>query len=181
MYNCTKRNNTHRYILHVAKSLFEQYGIKDVTVDRIAEACGICRSTFFTHFASINQLLLEMADAETDDLIAVEGDLHGIQLIKAVLCKMVDDTILYPGLYTTLMSMRIASNDKGSLRKVEQLLERGILECGKVDADYCVSLILGVYFGFVNHYMIGDMDFGDGSDIKAKISAAIEAIMRSNF
>ncbi|MEG2456776.1 MAG: helix-turn-helix domain-containing protein, partial [Clostridia bacterium] len=52
-----KKNNTHKALLHSAKKLFEDKGIGNVTIDEISEAADVSRSTFFTHFASLDDLL----------------------------------------------------------------------------------------------------------------------------
>ncbi|MBR3438787.1 MAG: helix-turn-helix transcriptional regulator, partial [Clostridia bacterium] len=51
-----KKDNTHRAIMHSAKMLFEKNGLGNVTVEQIAEAADVSRSTFFTHFTSVDDL-----------------------------------------------------------------------------------------------------------------------------
>ena len=65
-----KKEQTHRAIMHSAKVLFEQNGINNVTIDRIAEEADVSRSTFFTHFESLDALLGEIAAEEISDILS---------------------------------------------------------------------------------------------------------------
>jgi sugar phosphate isomerase/epimerase len=56
-----KKEQTHRSIMHSAKVLFEQHGINNVTIEQIAENADVSRSTFFSHFDSLDSLLTEIA------------------------------------------------------------------------------------------------------------------------
>ena len=59
-----KKQNTHKAILHQAKVLFEKEGIGNVTIEQISERADVSRSTFFSHFASVDDLLKEISDEE---------------------------------------------------------------------------------------------------------------------
>ena len=65
-----KKVTTHKQIMHTAKKLFEEEGISGVKIERIAHETGISRSTFFTHFNSLDQLLSELADEVMEHIIA---------------------------------------------------------------------------------------------------------------
>ena len=64
-----KRDNTHKSIMHNAKVLYEQKGLGNVTIEDITEAADISRSTFFSHFASTDALILEIANVAVMDII----------------------------------------------------------------------------------------------------------------
>ena len=63
-----KKQNTHKAILHQAKVLFEKEGIGNVTIEQISESADVSRSTFFSHFASVDDLLKEISDEEINDV-----------------------------------------------------------------------------------------------------------------
>ena len=71
-----KKQNTHKAILHQAKVLFEKEGIGNVTIEQISESADVSRSTFFSHFASVDDLLKEISDEEINDVFeaARKGD-----------------------------------------------------------------------------------------------------------
>ena len=63
-----KKQNTHKAILHQAKVLFEKEGIGNVTIEQISESADVSRSTFFSHFASVDDLLKEISNEEINDV-----------------------------------------------------------------------------------------------------------------
>ena len=71
-----KKQNTHKAILHQAKVLFEKEGIGNVTIEQISESADVSRSTFFSHFASVDDLLKEISNEEINDVFdaAEKGD-----------------------------------------------------------------------------------------------------------
>ena len=55
----SKRERTHARLQYVALDLFERRGFDATTVAEIAEAAGVTPMTFFRHFPSKSQALLE--------------------------------------------------------------------------------------------------------------------------
>ena len=91
-----KKNNTHKALLHAAKKLFEEKGLGNVTIDEISEAADVSRSTFFTHFNSLDDLMEQIAAEEINDLVSVFEESEQEVSISALIDKLVDDTIPYP-------------------------------------------------------------------------------------
>ena len=87
-----KKQNTHKAILHQAKVLFEKEGIGNVTIEQISESADVSRSTFFSHFASVDDLLKEISNEEINDVFdaAEKGD--GKLTVSALLKQLNDDT-----------------------------------------------------------------------------------------
>ncbi len=56
-----KRARSRKLIMHAAKGLFEEKGIRNVTFNDIAERADMCRTTVFNHFATINELMIALA------------------------------------------------------------------------------------------------------------------------
>ena len=98
-----KKNNTHKALLHAAKKLFEEKGLGNVTIDEISESADVSRSTFFTHFSSLDDLIEQIAAEEINDLVAVWDDADSGFSITALINKLVDDTIPYPYLTGNLL------------------------------------------------------------------------------
>ena len=118
-----KKNNTHKALLHSAKKLFETKGIGNVTIDEISEAADVSRSTFFTHFTSLDDLIEQIANEEINDLVAVWSDSEDEFSITALLHKLVDDTIPYPYLTGELLMRGILSKGESSFNSLYKLAE----------------------------------------------------------
>ena len=65
-----KRDATHKTLMHSAKLLFEENGISGVTIEQITEKADVSRSTFFSHFTSVDDLLNQIANEEVNDIIS---------------------------------------------------------------------------------------------------------------
>ena len=88
-----KKQNTHKAILHQAKVLFEKEGIGNVTIEQISESADVSRSTFFSHFASVDDLLKEISDEEINDVFEAARKGDGELTVSALLKQLNDDTI----------------------------------------------------------------------------------------
>ena len=66
-------------VLDAARDVFEQYGARRATIDDVARAAGVSRSTVYRAHATKEALLLAVVERETaaffDDLDAVAADL----------------------------------------------------------------------------------------------------------
>ncbi len=91
-----KKQNTHKAILHQAKVLFEKEGIGNVTIEQISESADVSRSTFFSHFASVDDLLKEISDEEINDVFEAARKGDGELTVSALLKQLNDDTYPYP-------------------------------------------------------------------------------------
>ena len=91
-----KKQNTHKAILHQAKVLFEKEGIGNVTIEQISESADVSRSTFFSHFASVDDLLKEISNEEINDVFDAAGKGDGKLTVSALLKQLNDDTYPYP-------------------------------------------------------------------------------------
>jgi AcrR family transcriptional regulator len=66
-----QRRFTRRRLADAALELFEEIGYAAVTADAIAKRAGANRPTFYLHYASKADVVLELMDAMHDDVIAV--------------------------------------------------------------------------------------------------------------
>lgn len=179
-----KKNNTHKALLHAAKKLFEEKGLGNVTIDEIAEAADVSRSTFFTHFNSLDDLMEQIAAEEINDLVAVFDDSDKEVSVTALVNKLVDDTIPYPYLTGNLLMRGILCEGESSFVKIYNLAEERIrtypayaklLET--FTPEELSAYILGSYFGIVFQRFIKDEPFDD-AEIKQSIDKFINYLKR---
>lgn len=175
-----KKNNTHKALLHSAKKLFETKGIGNVTIDEISEEADVSRSTFFTHFTSLDDLIEQIANEEINDLVAVWSDSEDEFSITALLHKLVDDTIPYPYLTGELLMRGILSKGESSFNSLYKLAEDRIsshpayqkpLEI--FSPEELSALLLGSYFGVVFQRFIKNKSLGDDAEMKNTINKLI--------
>ncbi len=176
-----KKDNTHRAIMHSAKMLFEKNGLGNVTIEQIAEQADVSRSTFFTHFTSLDDLLMQIANEEIHDILHAAAK-DGNADVKAVFHQLAKDTYPYPYLTTQLFVRSILSSGKSSARDVLALLESEIESSGyrKLKKDFSAkdiaSFIFGAYFGLVFQKFIEDEPFENPAEIDNKISLFIDCL-----
>ena len=120
-----KKNLTHKSIMHSAKRLFEEKGLGNVTIEEITEAADVSRSTFFSHFASLESLSTEIAGVAIEDILEAHtrsGE-NGIKGVKVLADKLIDDTCPYPYLTAELlMNGIVKSRGKSPFYYFENLI-----------------------------------------------------------
>ena len=179
-----KKKQTHLKIMHAAKILFEQKGLYNVTIEEISEAASICRSTFFNHFATMDDLLIGLARQEMADIteeFAVEKA-EGKEAVKMIMNKLIDDTVPYPYLIMQLIFKLILKHeDSDSISKIWELVETNIKKAieGKETAyssEELTSLLIGNYFGSVFGAFVANRPV-DGDALKQMISKAADDLL----
>ncbi len=63
-----KKEKSGQEVMHAAKGLFEKQGLDNVTLDQIAEAADVCRTTVFNHFSGTKDLMLAISAQEIQDI-----------------------------------------------------------------------------------------------------------------
>ncbi|WP_292945394.1 TetR/AcrR family transcriptional regulator [Olleya sp. UBA1516] len=58
------------YILEVTKALFFSFGIQNISMDDIANKCGISKNTIYKHYKNKSDLLNETIKLQVEELIA---------------------------------------------------------------------------------------------------------------
>ncbi|HIU82461.1 MAG TPA: TetR/AcrR family transcriptional regulator [Candidatus Faecicola pullistercoris] len=175
-----KKNNTHKAILHSAKTLFEQKGIDKTTIDEISEHADVSRSTFFNHFGSVDELLEEIASQEINDMLeaAVASD-KGFPL-RSMLFRLVDDTFPYPYLTGELLMRGILSKKDNSFKEIDLYLQKSITERSgfkglseQFSPKELSAILMGVYYGLIFQKFIYKEDFSSDFEIKESINKFI--------
>lgn len=176
-----KKEQTHRAIMHSAKVLFEQHGINHVTIEQIAENADVSRSTFFSHFDSVDSLLKELATQGIDDIFqAIEEDEAGLT-VAALFRKLNADTYPYPYLMAELFMHSIISEGESPVKRVDHLLRTEIERNPAYErmrrtftAKDISAFVLGAYFGLVFQKFMNDEPFEDPAETNDKIQKLIK-------
>lgn len=71
-----QRQQTRAEIVRAAFDLFAKHGYESVTADAIAAAVGVSRATFFNYFPRKEMILLDVAQARSERLRAILGELR---------------------------------------------------------------------------------------------------------
>lgn len=165
--------------MHSAKQLFEKHGISNVTIEAIAEGADVSRSTFFSHFASLDDLLSQIANEEIGDILkAAERD-SGLDM-QAVFAKLAEDTYPYPSLMCELVVHSILSEQESSVSDVFRRLSTEIGKSGynALKKDFSerdiAALIFGAYFGLVFRKITDKEPFDAPQEIINKMHTFIQ-------
>lgn len=177
-HHLKKRERTHRAIMHSAKLLFEKKGIGNVTIDQISENADISRSTFFTHFSSLDDLLNQIADEEIKDILtATESESE--QRISALFSRLNKDTYPYPNLMLDLFIRSILYNSNSAVAGIDSVMTNEIRSDGyeklkqQFKSEDISAFILGSYFGLIFRKFINNEPFDDQEETNAKIQKFI--------
>lgn len=161
-----KKQNTHRAILHNAKILFEQKGIGNVTIEQISESADVSRSTFFSHFASLDDLLREISDEEVNDVFSAVQKDDGDPTISALLRQLNSDVYPYPYLSCEVLMRGILAKGESNFSQIDRFLRKEIEKDGgyskaleMFSSKELSGLILGAFFGLVFQKLINDESF----------------------
>ncbi|MDR3262906.1 MAG: TetR/AcrR family transcriptional regulator [Clostridiales bacterium] len=183
-----KRLSTHLQILHVSKNLFEQNGVSNTTIDDIAADSGIARSTFFTHFASLDELYAELADREAEDLLETinalqESDLPPDKLLKGLFSKLVDDTTKYPKTFVELLIKGLLFK-KAPIQyfiKLEEVISAHLVYAhpplnDNLTIHEMYATLTGLYFGLIYCNLLRGENISDIQAIKNCINKYIDSL-----
>jgi AcrR family transcriptional regulator len=175
-----KKEQTHRSIMHSAKVLFEQHGINNVTIEQIAENADVSRSTFFSHFDSLDSLLTEIAAEEINDIFsAIEAD-EAEPSVAAVFRQLNSDTYAYPYLMGELFMRSILSPGESAVARVDHLLRTEICQGNYkkmlevFNSKDISAFIFGAYFGLIFQKFMNNEPFEDPTETNDKIQKLIK-------
>lgn len=188
MKKLSKKQRTFKLLTHSARVLFEENGVENVTFDDIADHANVCRTTVFNHFPSGKDLLVAICNVEVNELInhCAESSLQGLDLIKSLFGKLIDDTCLYPTVMTQLTTTYISQKGvaEGAVSLVKAVEENLLLEhrsnplkiLEKLQAEDAGTLIFGTYFGLVSRSHIFDRAF-DAAGMKENFYDILDKIV----
>lgn len=176
-----KKQNTHKAILHQAKILFEKEGFGNVTIDQISESADVSRSTFFSHFASVDDLLKEISDEEINDVFKAADNGDGELTVSALLKQLNDDIYPYPYLSGEVLMRGILSKGESNFAQIDKFLRKEIV----TDKSYAKALeefsskelsglMLGAFFGLIFQKMINNESFTNPDETSVTIQKFIK-------
>lgn len=177
-----KRARSKQTILHAAKGLFEEKGIHNVTFQEIADRAEMSRTTVFNYFATINDLLLALAEEEVDDLLEYceQSSLEGEALIESLFLRLIDDTANYPLLTIRLIFNSILNEQQDSaIAKLEKVVINHADGATPEEKEQRLVLLSGLYYGLVNHCLVEHRAF-NAEELKAQYRKLSAQIIRGN-
>lgn len=167
--------------MHSAKVLFEKNGIGNVTIDQISEGADVSRSTFFSHFASLDDLLAQIANEEINDIFAAVDASGEEPSMSAVFRRLNTDTYPYPYLVCELLMRGILSQGDSSFARVDSFVRSEIESKGGFDRArelFCAkdlsAFIFGAYFGLIFQKFINNEPFENPDETNDKIQKFIK-------
>jgi len=170
-----KKEKTHIAILRAAKQLFEERGILYATIENIAERAKISRSTYFTHFSSLDEMFSELIEEELNDLLSSvkDGD------IKGLIDKLVDDCVGYPRVFVELMTRALlyGENNHAYIKVSEKIAEFARGKNDIFSAEEMADIILGAYFGTVFRKLASREDKIDANEFKYNMYKIMEFLI----
>jgi len=136
---------TKKNITEVARELFKELGIEQVSVDSIVKAAGVSKGAFYLHFESKDALVValindytEIADMDYKSFLATVSDHNSVLEILALLAEKISDFIefnigvdnmrvLYKAHLTkTIDSTSAMSYNRELYKLFSEVLERGV-------------------------------------------------------
>ncbi|MDR3292584.1 MAG: TetR/AcrR family transcriptional regulator [Clostridiales bacterium] len=159
-----KKQVTHAKVLHTAKVLFEKKGINHTTIDDIAIGSGLARSTYFTHFNSLDELYAELAEREIADLLEVAETSRNAgnpdkEVLRGIFYRLIEDTAKYPKAFIELLIRGTFFTDgsgeefKGLMKLeaiVTKILDTTVSFKNKtLGKKELYAVLIGLYFGMV--------------------------------
>lgn len=157
-----KRARTKTIIVNAAKDLIEKNGLKHITFNAIADEADMCRTTIFNHYATINELMLSVIDQEITDVIThcKDSGEEGVDLIRGMFEKLIDDTCKHPKSMIRLMSSAVISDEqKDNVIKLEEIIYKNLPPMSQEDADEAVIKLTGYFYGMIFHTTLHESKF----------------------
>lgn len=91
------RGHARDAIVAAATGLFNAYGIKAVSADRVIESAGCSKVTFYRHFRTKDDLVVAYLTAELERLQAVVGAMGSVEVTADDISRALIDEMCQPG------------------------------------------------------------------------------------
>lgn len=172
----TKKARSRKTLMHVAKQLYEEKGIENVTFAEIADAADMCRSTVFNHFPTNKDLMNAIYKQGVEDVFEYvdEKGLKGRALIETMFEKLITDTVKYPALTLQLITNSLVS---GEGCEPIMMVEKRVQENLPTGADHnMTTLVLGAYYGLINHDLASGKNCSE-DQLQKKFSAMLAYLL----
>ena len=156
-----KKRKTRQRLMDAALRLFREHGYNAATVEKIAEAADVAKSTFFNYFETKDAILPALAERRMQQIEDALSHKQGapaspVARIKLALCLVAEDTLTDPRLAQrlfTAMMQRRQPRDAHPGRALVHLLTNQVRQAqtaGEVRADldplYIGGMIRALFF-----------------------------------
>jgi AcrR family transcriptional regulator len=185
----TRKRETKKLIFEQALKLFHANGYDCVTVQQIADACGIAKGTFFNYFAKKEDILLHLGESQLDQLSEMiqqlEGRLETRELIETIFGEMLQrysgqEELMRMAVMEVLRSAALLQSESRSIMLLQKELE-GIVKRAKErgglissrDSSSVASALTGVYFQVL---MFSMMDDGMKADYPERLKEQLQIV-----
>jgi AcrR family transcriptional regulator len=145
-------------IVNTCLKIIDEYGIKGLTVARIAKEIGFAESALYRHFKSkkeIISLILDSVhlDAKTNFKIIEKNARNSLEALRELLIYHLDFLQKYPGIFKVIYSDEIHLGESSLLEKlhtiidsvikiIKNIIKKGVKEkLFKIDTDITLSAI----------------------------------------
>lgn len=88
MSSDSRGGETRRKVIEAAVSLMDRVGYRSVTIDAVARASGVSKSTIYRHWSSRNELVLEAFSSHVDEVTEVVDTGDAIADLRTYLLKL---------------------------------------------------------------------------------------------
>lgn len=185
-------------ILEKALDVFTEEGFEDATFQKIADRCGITRTTLYIYFRNKREIFLwsikQLTNSIEEDLLAmIDSDVFDYpQKLETVLHTIIDRCVENQKLFTVVLSYLLQAQKSGkdpNIRvrrrtiRLRHLLNR-LLIAGKNAGQFRITnikaandLLYGMIEACIFHISV--LNAGAADDIKDATSLAIQGLSRS--
>ncbi len=149
-----KKRETRQRLMEAALRLFREHGYADTTVEQIAEAADVAKSTFFNYFETKEAILPALAEWRLQQLEEALLPERGapaspVERIKLALCLVAEDPLLDPLLAQRLFAavMHQRQKDARPGRALTNLLAEQVRQAqvtGEIRADLDPIYLSGI-------------------------------------
>ena len=185
-------------ILEKSLDIFIEEGYEDATFQKIADRCGITRTTLYLYFKNKREIFTWSIKQLTDGLekhlrLMMETDsLSYSERLESVMHTIIDSCAenrrLYNVILTYLLQAQKSGKDPDSRVKRRTIRLRHLLSqiliAGRNAGEFRISNVKDandLFYGLVESaiFRIAILDHADAADIKSAISLAVQSISSS--
>lgn len=171
-----KRDRTSKTIMHVAKGLFEEKGVDNVTFADIAEEANVSRTTVFNHFGSVKGMLSAIGDEMVDEVeqFCSWREAEREPDVRNVYDMLIQDAAYYPALVMRIISTVIQDRDseQNAIRRIEEMT----LERVGGDRDKAL-MVFGSFYGMISYYYSRGLEF-NVDEMRSRMNSMIDIVMK---
>ena len=188
-----KKLATRQRLMQAALQLFSEHGYDATTVEEIAEAADVAKSTFFNYFETkeaIVPALMEWRLTHLEDTISATSTapVSSVERIKRLLHLVIDDPLANPALARQLFMVQRGQQNMQPIFALTALISeqvRQAQQAGEIRDDVnptdIGSIIRAVFLHQVVNWHCGDKQLPLSATIDRMINILMEGIAGPNW